>query len=43
MREAMKQTFGEDVINSTCDTWGLDNEGEIRGCFRPTGHPGVRP
>lgn len=41
MRELYKKTFGEDVINSTSETWGLDSEGEIQGSFRPIGHPGL--
>ena len=43
MREVYKKTFGEDVINGTSETWGLDSEGELQGSFRPIGHPGVSP
>ncbi|KZT03173.1 FAD/NAD-P-binding domain-containing protein [Laetiporus sulphureus 93-53] len=40
-REDLKQIFGEEIIGSTGPLWGLDDEGEIRGCYRPTGHPGL--
>ena len=33
--------FGEDVMEGVSEAWGLDDEAEVRGCFRPTGHPGV--
>ena len=39
--EFMRKTFGADVMANVSDAWGLDEEGEIRGIFRPTGHPGV--
>jgi hypothetical protein len=37
----MKETFGKDVIDRTEEVWGLDAEGECRGCYRPSGQPGV--
>ncbi|PCH34929.1 FAD/NAD(P)-binding domain-containing protein [Wolfiporia cocos MD-104 SS10] len=37
-REPLKEIFGSDVINQTKKVWGLDSEGEITGCCRPTGH-----
>ena len=42
IREEHKTTFGADVIDRISKIWGLDEEGEIQGAFRPTGHPGVR-
>lgn len=42
MREANIELFGEDVINQTEEVYGLDEEGEIKGSYRPSGHPGVR-
>ncbi|KAG6868751.1 hypothetical protein C0993_011020 [Termitomyces sp. T159_Od127] len=40
IRESMKETFGEGTIERTSPIWGLDEEGELRGCYRPTGHSG---
>ncbi|KAL0581363.1 hypothetical protein V5O48_000627 [Marasmius crinis-equi] len=41
MRDDMKQTFGEETIDMTGPVWGLDEEGELRGSYRQTGHPGL--
>lgn len=41
MRENLKEIFGSEVIDTAGPAWGLDDEDEIRGCFRPTGYPGV--
>lgn len=38
----MKKIFGDEVINQTQEVWGLDEEYELKGCYRPSGHPGVR-
>ena len=37
----MKKIFGPEVIDSLKDMWGLDEEDEMIGAYRPTGHPGV--
>lgn len=37
----MKKIFGNEIINRTHEVWGLDEEGELRGCYRPSGQPGV--
>jgi len=37
----MKKLFGEETIERTGPVWGLDDEGELRGCYRPSGHPGL--
>ena len=43
MREVTKELMGEDVINQTEDLFpGMDEEGELKGSYRPCGHPGVR-
>ena len=42
MREVIVKAFGEDVVGTTSIINGLDEEGEVRGLFRPSGHPGVR-
>ncbi|GJF00330.1 NAD(P)/FAD-dependent oxidoreductase [Phanerochaete sordida] len=40
-REMYRRVFGEDVIDKTSDVWGLDEEVELQGCYRPTGNPGL--
>lgn len=35
-----RQIFGEDADESVGDVWGLDDEGELRGVWRRTGHEG---
>jgi len=37
----MKDLFGSGLIDSTAQVWGLDQEDEQIGVFRPTGHPAV--
>ncbi|KAJ3867305.1 FAD/NAD-P-binding domain-containing protein [Lentinula novae-zelandiae] len=39
--DTMKDTFGEETIELTAPVWGLDEEGEIQGSYRPSGHPGL--
>ena len=41
MREIHMELFGEDVLGRTDKDWGLDEEGEINGSYRPCGFPGV--
>ena len=41
MRDVNRNTFGADVIDRVSEGWGLDAEGEIKGCYRPIGHPAV--
>ena len=41
MRDVIKGTFGSETIDMTDPVWGLDDEGEVRGSYRPSGHPGV--
>lgn len=41
IRDTAKDTFGEETIGRTSHVWGLDEEGELRGCYRPSGHPGL--
>lgn len=43
MRETNAELLGKDVIDQTETVYGLDEEGEINGSYRPSGHPGVRP
>lgn len=39
MRENVRTIVGDDVADQLTEVWGLDDEGEIRGLFRPSGHP----
>ena len=41
MREVASELIGKDVIGQTEEVYGLDEEGELRGSYRPSGHPGV--
>jgi len=38
-RDRMKDIFDPEVMNSTKEIWGLDEEDEMCGAYRPTGHP----
>jgi cation diffusion facilitator CzcD-associated flavoprotein CzcO len=39
MRDAIRPILGEESIDRLSPVWGLDEEGEINGLWRPTGHP----
>ncbi|KAK1220033.1 hypothetical protein PQX77_017240 [Marasmius sp. AFHP31] len=41
MKDIIKGTFGSKTVDMTDDAWGLDDEGEFKGSYRPTGHPGL--
>ncbi|PFH48229.1 hypothetical protein AMATHDRAFT_65926 [Amanita thiersii Skay4041] len=41
IRHSVVDLFGEETIEKTSRVWGLDEEGELYGCYRPTGHPGL--
>ncbi|MDH6293404.1 flavin-containing monooxygenase [Rhodococcus opacus] len=41
MREHVRNVVGDEVADSLSEVWGLDEEGEIRGIFRPSGHPNL--
>ncbi|THH30494.1 hypothetical protein EUX98_g3702 [Antrodiella citrinella] len=41
VREVAKKIFGEEAIKRTGEVYGLDDEGELKGSFRPSGHPGL--
>ncbi|KAK7055819.1 FAD/NAD-P-binding domain-containing protein [Favolaschia claudopus] len=32
--------YRNELINQTSTVWGVDEEGELNGCYRPSGHPG---
>jgi putative flavoprotein involved in K+ transport len=40
MRESARRIFGDAVADRCGDVWGLDDEGELRSIWRPSGHPG---
>ena len=41
IRDTIREIFGDETMDKTSLVWGLDEEGELRGSYRPTGHPGV--
>ena len=41
IRDVHRELFGADVIDRTGQVWGMDEEGEICGSYRPSGYPGV--
>jgi len=41
MRLAARDLVGEDVGDKLEDWWGVDSEGELRGAWKPIGHPGI--
>lgn len=41
IHENLAQMFGEETMKRAGRFWGLDEEGEIRQVYRPTGHPAV--
>ncbi|KAJ7078780.1 FAD/NAD-P-binding domain-containing protein [Mycena epipterygia] len=41
IRDTMRGLFGDSVIDQTGPVWGVDEEGEIRGCYHSSGHPGL--
>lgn len=41
MRRLVGGIVGPEVEAQLSDFSGLDSEGEIKGAFKPTGHPGV--
>ncbi|RHW26265.1 NAD(P)/FAD-dependent oxidoreductase [Nocardioides immobilis] len=40
MRESARRIVGDSVADHITPIWGLDEEGELQGLWRPTGHPG---
>jgi putative flavoprotein involved in K+ transport len=41
MRDTARSILGDEAADRCAPVWGLDEEGEIRGIWRPTGHPGL--
>ncbi|MCJ1285169.1 hypothetical protein MMC26_004507 [Xylographa opegraphella] len=40
MRETARKIFGDALADRVGDVWGFDEEGETRGMWRRSGHPG---
>lgn len=40
MRETARKVFGNELADRVHDVWGFDDEGETRGMWRRSGHPG---
>ncbi|BCS21171.1 flavin-containing monooxygenase [Aspergillus puulaauensis] len=40
MNESVRQALGDKVADRCNQVWGLDEEGELRTIWRPSGHPG---
>lgn len=40
MRTQTREIFGDEVADRVVDVWGLNEEGEMRGIWQRTGHPG---
>ena len=40
-RESNAALLGKDIVDQLDDVYGLDEEGEMRGSYRPCGYPGV--
>ncbi|KDQ18071.1 hypothetical protein BOTBODRAFT_171755 [Botryobasidium botryosum FD-172 SS1] len=41
MGHTAAKLFGEEVAARAGEVWGVDNEGELKGIWRPSGHPGL--
>ncbi|KAJ7049309.1 dimethylaniline monooxygenase [Mycena amicta] len=39
IRDDLRPLFGDAVIDKTSPLWGLDDEGELKGCYRASGYP----
>ncbi|CAF9910031.1 hypothetical protein IMSHALPRED_008534 [Imshaugia aleurites] len=40
MRETARKLFGNELADRVHDVWGFDDQGETRGMWRRSGHPG---
>ncbi|RLL95867.1 hypothetical protein CFD26_105769 [Aspergillus turcosus] len=41
LRDSVREYFGEEIYAQVEDYWGINQEGEIKGAYVPTGHPGL--
>ncbi|KAF8311499.1 FAD/NAD(P)-binding domain-containing protein [Clavulina sp. PMI_390] len=39
MRESARRILGSTIADETGEVWGYDDEGELQGLWRPSGHP----
>ncbi|OQU93665.1 hypothetical protein CLAIMM_00145 [Cladophialophora immunda] len=39
IRQTVYETLGDEIADQVEDFWGLNNEGELLGAFKPSGHP----
>lgn len=39
MRDTIRPIVGDETVDSLSTVWGFDDEGELKGMFRPSGHP----
>ncbi|KAG9632178.1 FAD/NAD(P)-binding domain-containing protein, partial [Aureobasidium melanogenum] len=39
MRTSCRKILGDEVADKVVDVWNLDDEGELNGMWRPSGHP----
>ena len=40
-KEAVRPLLGDELTDRIGPVWGFDEEGELKGMWRPTGQPGV--
>lgn len=40
MRDSCRRIFGSKIADQTGPVWGTDEQGEIQGVWRYSGHPG---
>ncbi|EER24455.1 Flavin-binding monooxygenase-like family protein [Coccidioides posadasii C735 delta SOWgp] len=41
LRDEVAKYLGQQIADQVDEYWGLDTEGEIRGAYKPIGHPGL--
>ncbi|KAF7352016.1 hypothetical protein MVEN_01163800 [Mycena venus] len=41
IRDDLRPLFTDAVIDQTSPLWGIDEEGELKGCYRSSGYPGL--
>ncbi|KAJ7486972.1 FAD/NAD-P-binding domain-containing protein [Mycena latifolia] len=41
IRDTLRPLFGDAVMDQTSVVRGVDEEGELNGCYRPSGYPGL--
>ncbi|PKX90546.1 flavin-containing monooxygenase [Aspergillus novofumigatus IBT 16806] len=41
LRDSVREYFGDEIYAQVEEYWGINQEGEIKGAYVPTGHPGL--